>query len=102
MFLTISILVTMIWIFAWYFVGYYHIDDIEDEAQNVYFIKKIPVYKIQFINVSKMEVWQREAYPNQGLGKLAEYCHHRYGVKGTQTEILKQCGKIENIRLPTN
>ena len=78
--------------------------DVEDEAYNVYFIKKIPVFIFEFENPSKYIPEQRRMKYNgtDGLDKLAEYCHYRYGVKGTQTEILEQCGKIENIRLPTN
>jgi len=86
-----------------YYIGFFEYHG-EEGYKKVFFIKKTPSLKLEFENPAMMTYEQRNFYYSDGLGlnKLAEYCHHRYGVKGTQVEILEQCGKIENITLPND
>jgi hypothetical protein len=84
---------------AWLYCGYYRVDAIEGESHNVYFIKKIPTFRIAFKNTAKMEVWQRKTYSNDGADELLEYCKYRYGLVGDKSKVWQQCNAIEDITL---
>ena len=83
---------------AWLKIGYYRIDaDTEDDSRAVFFIKKTPTWRIEFIKPSVMEKSERKPYPNDGLDEMLEYCRYRYGLTGTPAEIWQSCNKIEDI-----
>ena len=59
---------------AWLKIGYYRIDaDTEDDSRAVFFIKKTPTWRIEFMKTSAIEKGGRRHLMNDGLEEMVEY-----------------------------
>jgi len=99
--LSAFVIITIAWLLIWYFIGRYYVPDFEDEDYYKYFLKEKPAFIFEFENPLVMfpELRRRMYKDGKGLSKLALYCHYRYGFKGSNEEVINQCGQLERIDL---
>ncbi|MGF7190644.1 hypothetical protein JOE11_003695 [Robbsia andropogonis] len=90
-----SVFFLLICIFWNLYVGYF-VSRIDHETHDVYFFKKFPTFRREFVNpfANEGDPLPVNEMPEKTRKFLEDYCKYRYGIIDTTTESLEKCKSI--------
>lgn len=85
-------------VIVWLFLGYFESMGDPESVETVFFIKKRPSFRIHFYNPKRISNETRKGlFDDFGVHEQAEYCRYRYGLFGSDDDIIIQCKKFEDL-----
>ena len=94
----ILLLLIPLMLIIWLFTGFYSSGLDPESMETVFFIKKKPTFRVRFYNPKWIPNTARKRMFNDfGYHEQAEYCKYRYGLSGSDNDIIIQCQRFEDL-----